>query len=135
MDRIDRDSKRMTTHLKQVVQSFEKCIKSEGSPEAEGDLGFELAEFKDLARGELQLLRGQIRKGFSKAQAVTTSMGHLDRVCLPQFSGTVTDFFGFRTMFTALTETAEYPSTVLMAQLRGCLFRESLKLVEGHTEV
>ena len=38
-------------------------------------------------------------------------------------------------MFTALTETAGYPAPVLMAQLRACLAGESLKLVEGHTEV
>ena len=45
MDRMDRDSERMATHLEQVVQSFEKCIESNGSPEAEGDLRLELAEF------------------------------------------------------------------------------------------
>ena len=51
MDWIDRDSERMATRLEQVVQSFKKCIESGGGPEAEGDLGLELTEFEDWARG------------------------------------------------------------------------------------
>ena len=53
LDRIDRDSERMTTRLEQVVQSFEKCIESEESPEAGEDLELELTDFKEWARGEL----------------------------------------------------------------------------------
>ena len=80
-------------------------------------------------------MRGEIRKGFSKVPVVTTSVSHLERACIPQFSGTASDFFEFQRMFTALTESTGYSSPVLMAQLRGCLHRESLKLVKGHTEV
>ena len=105
LDRIGQDSERMTTRLKQVVQLFDECIESEESSEAGEDLKLELTDFKVWARGELQALRGEIQKEFSKAQAVT-SLNHMERVCLPQFSGVANDFFEFRIMFTALTETA-----------------------------
>ena len=53
LDRIDRDSERMTTRLEQVIQSFEKCIELEESPEAREDIELELTDFEEWARGEL----------------------------------------------------------------------------------
>jgi hypothetical protein len=92
LDRIDRDSERMTTRLEQIVQMFDKCIEAEEDPEAGEDLELELADFEEWAREELRALRGDLWKWYRKAQAIP-STNHLERVKLPQFSGAANDFF------------------------------------------